>query len=123
MIPVEQYIGIPWKPDGRSFDGVDCYGLVWLWYMGKLGIILPIHAPHAKSVYDRGMEGWIRVEFGNEKENDILLMHQRDNRLHAAIVLERGKMLHIREGRTSTVERYKPQIISRFTEVYRCRSC
>ena len=41
MINFSKYINLPYKNLGRSFDGVDCYGLIWLIYKGELGIELP----------------------------------------------------------------------------------
>lgn len=37
----DKYLGIPFKADGRDFDGVYCYGLCQLIYETEFGIILP----------------------------------------------------------------------------------
>lgn len=36
-----KYIGLPYKPLGRSFDGVDCYGVVALFYNEEFNVELP----------------------------------------------------------------------------------
>lgn len=36
-------VGIPYKTLGRSVDGLDCWGCVWLYYKEVLGTILPLH--------------------------------------------------------------------------------
>ena len=35
------YIGIPYKDKGRTFNGCDCYGLLMLYYKKELGIEIP----------------------------------------------------------------------------------
>ena len=40
MEDLNKYIGIPWKLNGRNFKGIDCIGLVWL-YFKELGIKIP----------------------------------------------------------------------------------
>ena len=37
----ETYLGIPWKVAGRDRDGLDCWGLVYLFYKERFGIALP----------------------------------------------------------------------------------
>jgi hypothetical protein len=38
---VNNWIGAPFRWDGRSREGVDCWGLVWLWHRDCLGLALP----------------------------------------------------------------------------------
>ena len=39
----DKYINLPYKHSGRDFNGVDCYGLIWLIYKEERNIILPDH--------------------------------------------------------------------------------
>jgi cell wall-associated NlpC family hydrolase len=39
------YVGLPWKFAGRSSEGVDCWGLLWLVYREVLGIPIASYAP------------------------------------------------------------------------------
>lgn len=41
MINTRKYVGIPWKHLGRTWEGIDCYGLAQLIYKEELGITLP----------------------------------------------------------------------------------
>ena len=38
---VQDYVGLPYEMCGRSFEGVDCWGLVVMVYRNELGIVLP----------------------------------------------------------------------------------
>jgi cell wall-associated NlpC family hydrolase len=38
---IYEWIGVPHVYNGRDKTGVDCYGLVWLYYRDVLGIVLP----------------------------------------------------------------------------------
>ncbi len=41
LVWLNDYIGIPYELGGRSWDGLDCYGLVKLVYREEFGIALP----------------------------------------------------------------------------------
>ena len=41
MKDYSKYLGVPFKNMGRSFKGIDCYGLVWLIFKEERGIELP----------------------------------------------------------------------------------
>ena len=38
---LNRYVGIPYKPGGRTREGVDCYGLLVLLFANEYGINLP----------------------------------------------------------------------------------
>jgi cell wall-associated NlpC family hydrolase len=41
MDNLRKYIGIPYEFGGRDFDGIDCFGLVKIFYENEFNIILP----------------------------------------------------------------------------------
>ena len=49
----DRYVGLPWKSGGRGFDGVDCYGLVWLFYAHELGTSIRSFAEAYSNAEDR----------------------------------------------------------------------
>ena len=52
----DDYIGIPFLPDGRDRDGLDCYGLVCLVYRDRLGVDLP----GIRGIYSRNTAGCLK---------------------------------------------------------------
>ena len=52
-----KYLGIPFKHRGRDFNGVDCYGLLVLYFKTELGIDLP--------------DFWYEVDWSKQGKNII----------------------------------------------------
>lgn len=63
-IDLEKYIGTPYKHNGYSFNGVDCYGLVYIYYENELDINLSKHKLN-QSWY-KGEEDYIRKNSNTE---------------------------------------------------------
>lgn len=98
---INRYIGIPFKIHGRDFDGVDCYGLVWLFYKNELGIELPMFLGYEEKLesYQNKIEesrpllNVVEVEKPNTA--DIGLFHYRGLLSHVGLYIEKNKILHI----------------------------
>lgn len=95
MRRLDRYIGLPWLDRGVTADGCDCEGLLRLVYAGELGIDLV-------GPLDRA--DWTPITAGSERPLDAILIHQAP--WHVGIVVGRGMMLHMPEGRTSCIEPY-----------------
>lgn len=106
---IEKFVLLPWKAGGRSFDGVDCWGLVYLWYK-ELSIDIPSYDYYA---YGRNTASTVRI-IAQEKEknwievyeperNDVILLRVGGLAVHVGIYLGNDKMLHIEEGREACV--------------------
>ena len=82
-----EFIGIPYVPKGRSFDGCDCIGLVILWFkergydLGDAG-----SEPYAEDWSDEDPQRYLQtllhygefVDFRQVQENDVLMILNRD---------------------------------------------
>ena len=111
----DDYIEIPFKPDGRDRNGCDCWGLVCLVYREKLGIELPEYKgvfeaqtiaqlKNVSRVMEREKESWVRVE--KPHEFDVVMIRSGAYAWHVGIVIDRRRMLHVMSGINSTVEEY-----------------
>lgn len=110
----DEYIGLPFKPDGRDRNGLDCWGLVKLVYNEQLGIELPSYEGVFKeenvnnlkvvsNLMDRERKKWTLVS--EPQEMDVLLMRIQSKIIsHVGIYLNKNKMLHIMKGIESVVE-------------------
>jgi probable lipoprotein NlpC len=113
-----KYINIPFKDLGRSFSGVDCYGLLALIYENELGIVLP---DYTELVYNSRCDlktkndhilksigiNWVQTD-SKLKEFDALLFNRRcDTRItsHIGLYAGNGKFLHVLEDFPSMLER------------------
>lgn len=109
---INKYIGIPYKQKGYDFDGVDCYGLVWLFLKEEFDILLPryhdidIYKDVEETVNTIGKE--MPLFFGSltntPKYGDIALFNFRGQPIHFGIYIERNKILHVLKGTDSTYE-------------------
>lgn len=107
-----QYIGLPYKAKGRSRMGVDCWGLVRLFYIEVFKIDLPsyrteyITSGHRESVstaIETNLVGWQKVE--QPKFGDLLVFNILGLPLHTAIYIDRNNFLHAYLNTDSCVER------------------
>ncbi len=111
------YVGLPWQFAGRSRDGVDCWGLLWLIYRDVLGIEIASYARETLDAPERGqiaalMAGelvkspWVDVQPSQEREFDMVIFKRAGIDSHVGIIVAPGRMLHITHDTESRVERF-----------------
>lgn len=112
MINLSRYIGIPFVPNGRSFSGVDCYGLVYLFMKNEFNTAIPIldgvydeqDGARNDSMADLAVStGW---EPSERLERSIALFKIFGFPAHVGILLSKNRMLHAVIGHCSSIERY-----------------
>jgi cell wall-associated NlpC family hydrolase len=120
---------IPFLAHGRSYEGLDCWGLVWLAYKECKGIILRSGTEEyqPKDIYDfdkisrlisKYKPEWTPVEKG--RAGDVILLRLTGRPIHVGLVLANGRMLHIEKGINVCVERYSsPVWKDRIVGIYR----
>jgi hypothetical protein len=99
---VNQWIGTPFRWDGRSLEGVDCWGLVWCWHHDVLGIVLPdwIKGERSRGWCHRLMaeehaEHWTALE--GPRDHAIVLTMPASRPAHLGMMW-RGGVLHADEA-------------------------
>lgn len=121
-----KYIGLPYKDFGTDFDGVYCWGLAQLVYKNELNINLPSYDEISKNLVDMRevpvntyFEGFYPVE--EERGFDLLHCYnytKLNNRwikapMHVGIIIKKGWILHIEEGKFSCIENYTYNVFAR----------
>ena len=103
MAWINQYIGIPYEPGGRSKDGVDCYGLVKLVYCDQYGELLPDWATQDMSLKVMGKEISGVVDGGDFEyrdapmDGDFVICYRTRSAHHIGLYYA-GSVLHCIDG-------------------------
>lgn len=111
---MSKYVGIPFEYNGRSTDGVDCLGLVTM-FLNDNGLYMPDgdgkkirenwHENNPKRL-KKGLEDFfVKVDNERPQKFDVLLFKIKGKLMHLGVMFERNRLLHIRKGHTSTLER------------------
>lgn len=109
------YVGIPFKCDGRDRSGADCYGLVALIYQEQLGIELNLFngvfinqsfscLKNVARVMEEEREKWERVE--KPIVFDVILLRFSEYVWHCGVIIGNKKMIHVMTGINSCIENY-----------------
>lgn len=97
-----KYVGLPYIDRGRTFAGVDCWGLVYLIMRREKGIELPSYGDISahelikvtRTIRDKsGAEPWHPVN--EPRAFDVALM--RGSPLHVGLMYDDRNILHIEE--------------------------
>ena len=124
---MNQYVGIPYLNRGRDRDGLDCWGIVQLWYAEQLGVEVPdylwayTHAEDGGSVaaaINENKVNWQKVD--QPDYGDVLVFRILGQPIHVGIKLHEDDFLHAFKGTQSCIERLSALSWSRrLIEVYR----
>jgi len=127
--PISDYLAIPYKWDGRDFDGVDCYGLIVLWFKDQLGIDLfdmqgvcsGYQQAAARAILQDNTEAeWVRIPLEEIKRHDCLLIKTSPDAHianHCGIVQSKYTFLHILEKagcNISRIDTYRKHIFAAY---------
>lgn len=128
----DRFVGIPYLDRGRSIVGVDCWGLLFLVYRELRGIELPSYAERYVTGSDRvamarliagELDDWQEIEAGEERTFDGVLMREGNFPRHIGVVTQPGMVLHVFDGQTSRIERYRSGILAnRIAGFYRFKA-
>lgn len=111
------YVGLPHLRAGRSLQGVDCYGLLWLVYRDVLCVELAKYEQETLDAVERqeiaeliavgrASSPWSSVATGAEREFDMAVFRRGGIESHIGIVVSHGHMLHVVEAGESHVESF-----------------
>ena len=105
-----KYIGLPYSSHGRDMSGLDCWGLVCVFYKNEFDVELPSYSdlytsangPEVPQAINQYRDTWQSVSTG--KPGDLCLFNIYGEPAHVGIYVGDNKFLHAREGRDSVIE-------------------
>ena len=106
---LSNYIGIPYKDKGKDFEGLDCFGMVQLYYKLEKNVILPEYL-YSSSMNDNSValaisvnkKTWESVSIPDK--DDIIVFNIKGLPLHTGIYLGDGDFLHSFGGTDTCIE-------------------
>ena len=122
---MDDYIGIPYKRNGRDRDGLDCYGLVYLIekevFDNQLPILNDIYSgDNAASLIEEKQPLLAGEQVHNPIDGDVVLLFHQGKPIHIGVYWQHG-ILHATEHRGVIYERLNSTYLKRFQkkEYYR----
>ena len=114
------FVGIPFVPKGRDFNGCDCWGLVRLVYLHRKYIQLPSYDEFYRDINDEANEianiiqaeasgeHWRRIE--KPVPDCVAHIRLKGVPFHLAIVIDNKYALHAIDGVNSCLIEYRSHI-------------
>jgi cell wall-associated NlpC family hydrolase len=111
---LDKFVGVPYVPNGRDYDGADCWGILYLYYRDVLGLLVPTYSAEMDARAFRRKEIaplmaeergriWERVDV--PQPGDGVLIRAGGHESHVGVYLGGGRMLHSEGPHPSTIER------------------
>jgi len=100
---VLQYVGLPHRVHGRDRNGLDCWGLVRLWYREQLDILLPEFESGYVSLRDKSaieslylceVAKWREVKTPGQDRGDLVMWKIAGHWSHVGVMLDSRSFLH-----------------------------
>ena len=126
---MNQFIGIPYDKGGRSYEGADCWGLVWLFYRDQLGIDLPEFAEASQLESSKALARFVDANIPTinakpvlqPERGDLVVMKFRGSPVHIGFWYDH-RVFHTLKGHDSVAEHAgSPRIATRIQGYYRVR--
>lgn len=105
-----KYIGLPYVSNGRDESGIDCWGLVRLFYKQEFNIDLPSYTEEYSGAYDTRILGmmdlykhtWAQVS--EPEVGSVIVFNILGEPFHVGIYAGEDKFIHARDGMDSVLE-------------------
>lgn len=111
---ISKYIGLPYKPMGREYEGVDCFGLVYLIYRDVLQIDIPTYVDDYSDPHNKDEVSWALSKGASEerwkkvlkpKPMDVVVFSIYGFPAHCGVFIGDDRFVHSIKGSDSCVEK------------------
>ena len=121
-----KYIGLPYATNGRDESGIDCWGLVRLFYKQEYNIDLPSYAEEYSGAYDDRILDMMALYKNNWQQTttaepgSVIVFNILGEPFHVGVYIGEGKFIHARDGMDSVVESVNsPKWVKRIEGYYK----
>lgn len=121
-----KYIGLPYAANGRDESGIDCWGLVRLFYKQEYSIELPSYTEEYAGAYDTRILGMMDLYKNNWAQvsqpevGSVIVFNILGEPFHVGIYIGEGKFIHARDGMDSVVDSVaSPRWVKRIEGYYK----
>jgi cell wall-associated NlpC family hydrolase len=111
---LNKFIGIDYVLNGRTFDGADCWGLLYLYHGESFPSFSNVYndAEEVEKVskkvhYEQSTSKFLKIPEQEVQKGDIIFFNIMGLPVHVGIALNNHEMLHTLRGQNSSIENYK----------------
>jgi hypothetical protein len=105
-----KYVGLPYATNGRDESGIDCWGLVRLFYKQEYNLDLPSYTEEYSGAYDDRIlqmmeeykDNWAQTT--TPQPGSVIVFNILGEPFHVGVYIGEDKFVHAREGMDSVVE-------------------
>jgi len=113
-VSLDGYSDLCFKERGRDRDGVDCWGLVCMYYKDVFNLNLQDHLDCYETTKDPSIVERMSEQIGDPwvdvlapKQGDVVLCRMASRPMHVGVYIDGGFMLHIESGNSPVLEKIK----------------
>ena len=105
-----KYIGLPYASNGRDESGIDCWGLVRLFYKQEYDIELPSYTEEYAGAYDSRILDMMDIYKNNWAQvtqpeiGSVIVFNILGEPFHVGVYVGEDKFIHARDGMDSVLE-------------------
>jgi len=104
MMPnVSSYMTIPFEEKGRSHEGIDCYGLIFLIFREQFGIDLPSYTEDYTTTHDKASVSalmmresmdWPEIPLARARPGDVMILRVQGQPWHCGLIVDPPHFVH-----------------------------
>ena len=122
---MEQYIGLPYKQNGRTREGLDCYGLLYLIEKEGFGKVIRelagvLDGTDVSGLVEENRPTIVGEQVSTPVDGDAVLFYMQGKPVHVGVYWQDG-LIHASDKRGVIYEKLSSPMLKRFTkkEYYR----
>lgn len=127
---IRRAMPVPFLDRGRTYEGWDCWGLVFCALRDVAGVLLPDYSDLYADAHDldavsraiaaRPVKDWLRIDPRQVGALDAVLMNYQGHPVHIGLAVDSRHMLHAFKGGGTVRERiFHPMAPGRVEGIYR----